>query len=97
MRKVMTSLYIEEPMRDRVSRLAIVSGLTRSEVLRIALGRGIPDMERDRAQEIQEFNRVAFRLDMKPLELAARMTADEIHYRAVRDATTYPGAPASAA
>lgn len=91
MRKIPTSLYIEEAMVQRADRLAIVMGATRSEVLRTALEVGIHAMECSRIEQLKDFARVAGRFGMTPLELAARMTADGLHYRAVREAGTYSG------
>ena len=90
MRKIATSLYLEESMIHRADRIAIVSGMTRSEVLRLALETGMGTVEHNRRELLEEFRHVAVRFGMTPLELAARMTADEIHYRLVRDARTYP-------
>lgn len=97
MRKIPTSLYVEEAMIQRADRLAIVTGATRSEVLRTALEVGVHAMECSRIDQIKEFARIAARFGMPPLELAARMTRDNLHYRTVRYARVYPGDPALAA
>lgn len=98
MRRINTSLYVEETMIQRADRLAIVTGMTRSEVLRLAMESGMCFLEDRRSEPLKDFARLAGRFGMTPLELAARMTQDGLHYRLVRAMDNYPeteGAPAA--